>query len=125
MALHQDPLGALDDAAPLERALELLDLVVQLADVGHAHAHGDDGLIDDDVADARPWGFDVSQVAVPVLLVHGELDRMIPRRHASWLLSRIPAAKLWARLDDGHVSVLDVVPDAMDWLLAGAAPLRP
>ena len=96
-----------------------------LADVGHAQAHGDDGLIDDDVAFARPWGFDVSQVAVPVLLVHGELDRMIPRRHASWLLSRIPAAKLWARLDDGHVSVLDVVPDAMDWLLAGAAPVRP
>jgi hypothetical protein len=33
------------------------------------------------------------------------------------MLSRIRRGQLWMRLDDGHVSVLDVVPDAMDWLL--------
>jgi pimeloyl-ACP methyl ester carboxylesterase len=95
-----------------------------LADVQASDALGPDGLIDDDVALASPWGFEVSDVAAPTLLVHGELDRMIPRRHASWLLGRIPGAKLWARLDDGHVSVLDVVPDALDWLLEAAAPAR-
>jgi pimeloyl-ACP methyl ester carboxylesterase len=89
-----------------------------LADVGRAQEVGPGGLIDDDVALARPWGFDLAHVTAPTLLVHGELDRMVPRRHASWLLGRIPGAKLWARLDDGHVSVLDVVPDALDWLLA-------
>lgn len=95
-----------------------------LADVQRSGEFGGDGLIDDDVALAAPWGFDVTEVAAPTLLVHGELDRMVPRRHASWLLSRIPNAKLWARLDDGHVSVLDVVPDAMDWLLEHARPTR-
>src|ERR1700754_4470921 len=30
MALHEDALGAFDHTAPLERALELLDLVVQM-----------------------------------------------------------------------------------------------
>jgi hypothetical protein len=37
--------------------------------------------------------------------------------HAAWMLSRLPNASLWMRLDDGHVSVLSTVPDAMDWLL--------
>jgi pimeloyl-ACP methyl ester carboxylesterase len=93
-----------------------------LADVQASDEFGPGGLIDDDVAFASPWGFEVTDVAAPTLLVHGELDRMIPRRHASWLLSRIPAATLWARLDDGHVSVLDIVPDALDWLLEVAGP---
>ncbi|MFE6256706.1 alpha/beta fold hydrolase [Agromyces sp. NPDC057865] len=87
------------------------------ADVARSEAFGPDGLIDDDVAFAASWGFELQDVAAPVLLVQGELDRVVPRRHASWLLSRLPNATLWMRLDDGHVSVLDVVPDAMDWLL--------
>jgi pimeloyl-ACP methyl ester carboxylesterase len=87
------------------------------ADVARSEAFGVDGLVDDDVAFAAPWGFELEDVSAPVLLVQGELDRVVPRRHASWLLSRVPNATLWMRLDDGHVSVLDVVPDAMDWLL--------
>jgi len=90
------------------------------ADVGRSEAFGPGGLIDDDVAFARPWGFELEQVEAPVLLVQGEGDRVVPRRHASWMLSRLPNAQLWMRLDDGHVSVLSTVPDAMDWLLANA-----
>ena len=86
-------------------------------DVARSEAFGPDGLIDDDVAFASPWGFGLDEVRVPVLLVQGEGDRVVPRRHASFLLSRLPKATLWMRLDDGHVSVLDTVPDAMDWLL--------
>jgi pimeloyl-ACP methyl ester carboxylesterase len=88
------------------------------ADVGRSEAFGPGGLIDDDVAFTRPWGFELEQVRAPVLLVQGEGDRVVPRRHASWMLSRLPNAQLWVRLDDGHVSVLSTVPDAMDWLLA-------
>ena len=40
VALHQNPLGALDHTAPLERALELLDLLVQPAGLA-VPAHGD------------------------------------------------------------------------------------
>lgn len=88
------------------------------ADVGRSEAFGPGGLIDDDVAFTKPWGFDLGDVEAPVLLVQGEGDRVVPRRHASWMLSRLPNARLWMRLDDGHVSVLGTVPDAMDWLLA-------
>lgn len=87
------------------------------ADVGRSEAFGPGGLIDDDVAFTSPWGFQLEQVETPVLLVQGEGDRVVPRRHASWMLSRLPNARLWMRLDDGHVSVLATVPDAMDWLL--------
>lgn len=90
------------------------------ADAGRAAELGPDGLIDDDVAFASPWGFELAEVAAPVLLVQGEGDRVVPRRHASWMLAHLPDASLWMRLDDGHVSVLDTVPDAMGWLLARA-----
>ena len=87
-----------------------------------------DGLIDDDVAFARPWGFDIGRIAVPFLLVQGGEDRVVPASHAQWLLAHIPAAELWLRPRDGHVSVLDAVPVAMDWLVAtagaGSAPRR-
>lgn len=87
------------------------------ADVGRSEAYGPGGLVDDDVAFTSPWGFQLEQVEAPVLLVQGEGDRVVPRRHAAWMLSRLPNARLWMRLDDGHVSVLATVPDAMDWLL--------
>ncbi len=85
-------------------------------DAGRAAAAGGDGLIDDDVAFAAPWGFDPAQIGAPVLLVHGGQDRMVPPAHSAWLARRIGRAELWHRPDDGHVSVLREVPAAMDWL---------
>jgi pimeloyl-ACP methyl ester carboxylesterase len=86
-------------------------------DAGRADAAGPDGLIDDDVAFVTPWGFDLAQIRVPVLLVQGGADRVVPASHAHRLLEHIPTAELWLRPDDGHVSVLSAVPSAMDWLL--------
>jgi len=88
------------------------------ADAQQAGAAGPDGLIDDDLAFAGPWGFDVGQITAPVLLVQGGEDRMIPPAHAAWLQRLCPTAELWWRPGDGHVSVLDACPAAMDWLLA-------
>jgi pimeloyl-ACP methyl ester carboxylesterase len=88
------------------------------ADVGRASAAGPDGLIDDDVALVSPWGFELSQISVPVLLVQGGQDRVIPPAHADWLLSHIPRSELWLRPGDGHISILDACPVAMDWLRA-------
>jgi pimeloyl-ACP methyl ester carboxylesterase len=68
------------------------------------------------VAFTRPWGFELAEVRVPTLLVHGERDRVIPRSHAVRALAGIPQARLWMRLDEGHVAVLNAVPDALDWV---------
>jgi pimeloyl-ACP methyl ester carboxylesterase len=88
------------------------------ADAGRAGAEGLDGLIDDDVAFAAPWGFSLAAIAAPVLVVQGGEDRVIPFSHAERLVRDLPAAELWLRPRDGHVSVLDACPVAMDWLLA-------
>jgi pimeloyl-ACP methyl ester carboxylesterase len=87
-------------------------------DAGRAGQAGPDGLIDDDVAFANPWGFDLADVATPVLLVQGGQDRVVPPSHADRQLRRLPHAQLWLRPEDGHVSVLHACPVAMDWLRA-------
>ncbi|MGG7466354.1 alpha/beta fold hydrolase [Plantibacter sp. YIM 135347] len=92
------------------------------ADVGLASAEGTAGIVDDDLAFVRPWGFDVADIACPVLLVQGTDDRVIPPAHAEWLLHRIPRAELWLLPGDGHISALDQCPAAMDWLLAHTGP---
>jgi pimeloyl-ACP methyl ester carboxylesterase len=86
------------------------------ADAGRAGAAGPEGLIDDDLALVAPWGFEVTSIDVPVLLVHGGEDRVVPPAHAHWLASHCPWPELWLRPRDGHVSVLDACPLAMDWL---------
>jgi pimeloyl-ACP methyl ester carboxylesterase len=88
------------------------------ADAEKAGAAGADGLVDDDVAFVTPWGFDIGRIDGPVLLVQGEQDRVVPRSHAAWLARTIPSAELWLRPRDGHISILDASPVAMDWLRA-------
>ena len=85
-------------------------------DASAADTTGPDGLIDDDVAFAHPWGFDPVAIRVPVLVVQGEADRVIPAAHGRFLASRIPGAELWLRPVAGHVAVLEALPDALAWL---------
>lgn len=87
-------------------------------DAGMAGESWPEGLIDDDVAFARSWGFDVASISVPVLIVQGGEDRVIPATHAHSLARLCSTAELWLRPRDGHVSVLEAIPLAMDWLLA-------
>jgi pimeloyl-ACP methyl ester carboxylesterase len=91
-------------------------------DAGAAGPAGTEGLIDDDVAFAGPWGCDPGRISTPVLLVQGGEDRVIPRSHGESLLRRTPTAELWLRPRDGHVSVLRAVPVALDWLVETIEP---
>ena len=86
-------------------------------DAGTAGAAGPEGAIDDDLAFASAWGFELDDIRAPVLLAHGGEDRVVPPAHARYLLDRLPNAELWLRPRDGHVSILDAIPLAMDWLL--------
>jgi pimeloyl-ACP methyl ester carboxylesterase len=86
-------------------------------DAGTAGRAGPDGQVDDDIALVTPWAADLALVEAPVLLVQGEQDRIAPRTHAEQLARTLPQSELWFRPDDGHISVLDACPQAMDWLL--------
>ncbi|SMH47299.1 Pimeloyl-ACP methyl ester carboxylesterase [Rathayibacter oskolensis] len=87
-------------------------------DVARSAEWGDDGLIDDDVALASDWGVDLALIRVPVVLVQGGLDRVVPAHHAERLRARLPLAEHVLRPDDGHISVLRDVPAALDRLIA-------
>ncbi len=86
------------------------------ADAGAAFNAGLDGLVDDDVAYAKPWGFDVDAIETPALIVQGAGDRVVPPSHAHWLYRTLPHSELWLRKGDGHVSVLDACALVIDWL---------
>jgi pimeloyl-ACP methyl ester carboxylesterase len=84
--------------------------------VGPALDNGPGGMIDDYLAYTGPWGFDPSVIAVPVLLLHGDADRMVPASHSEWLARHISGAELRISPGDGHISVLREAAAAVAWL---------
>jgi len=116
---HYDMTAEFDPDSFVERDYAALegDWAALGADVGEAAAFGPDGLIDDDMAFVVPWGFDVADIPVPVLIVQGGRDRVVPPEHGAWLARTCPNAELWERPADGHISILTECPAALDWLL--------
>ena len=83
--------------------------------------NGPSPMIDDDLALVGDWGFKPQAVTSPVLYLQGEDDRVGPVAHARWLAAHTPGAELWVRPGEGHVSVLDSAPAALEWLQEHAA----
>ncbi len=80
-----------------------------------------DGWIDDVLALCSPWGFDVSDISVPVLLWHGENDVFSPASHTRWLAKRIGTASLEIPPSSAHFTALEVVPEfVLPWLIRPA-----
>jgi pimeloyl-ACP methyl ester carboxylesterase len=86
-------------------------------DVQASGAFGMQGLIDDDLAFVAPWGFEVSDISVPVLVVQGGDDRVVPAGHGLWLSQNIHSSEQWMLPAEGHISVLNECAAALDWLL--------
>jgi pimeloyl-ACP methyl ester carboxylesterase len=78
-----------------------------------------EGWLDDSIAFASPWGFDVASIAVPVGIWQGREDTATPITHARWLAARIPHAELH-ELDGGHYAPYLIFPEILRWL-AGAS----
>jgi pimeloyl-ACP methyl ester carboxylesterase len=69
-------------------------------------APGGQGWWDDGEAFGRDWGFELSVIEVPVLLMHGREDQFVPFGHGQWLAGRIPGVEARLLDDDGHLTLI-------------------
>jgi pimeloyl-ACP methyl ester carboxylesterase len=101
------------DAAVLKDELaEYLDYVNR-----EALAPGSQGWWDDGVAHAEPWGFELSDITVPVLVMHGRQDQFVPFGHGQWLAAHIPGVQARLFDDDGHLTLfVNRIGEVHEWL---------
>ena len=90
-----------------------------LTDVLHgALEPGVEGWVDDDIVFTSPWGFDPTGITVPLLVLQGEHDLMVPPDHGRWLLAHLPAEG-GIRPDEGHLTLFaDRIGEIHAWLLS-------
>jgi pimeloyl-ACP methyl ester carboxylesterase len=69
--------------------------------VGYAH---------DIWVQGREWTFDPATITCPVLVVHGEDDRLVPVAHSRHTASLIPGAAMRTIAGIGHLSMVDRFP---------------
>jgi pimeloyl-ACP methyl ester carboxylesterase len=80
-----------------------------------AMRQGSEGWVEDDLAFACAWGFNLGDVRVPVRLWQGELDVLVPRHHTQYLASKLPDAEFELLPDAGHL-LFDELGAVYDWL---------
>ncbi len=79
-------------------------------------APGSQGWWDDNCL-LRPWGFELSDIAIPVLLLHGKQDMFVPFGHGEWLAAHVPGVQARLSDDDGHLTLIqNRVPEVHAWL---------
>jgi pimeloyl-ACP methyl ester carboxylesterase len=75
------------------------------------------GWLDDDLAFTRDWGFDLADIAVPVRVVQGEHDLMVPYAHGQWLGDHVPGVEVELSPEDGHLTLLTDIGRTHAWLM--------
>lgn len=71
----------------------------------------------DDNCMILPWGFDLADISVPVLLLHGWQDMFVPFGHGEWLAVHIPGVEARLTDDDGHLTLFEHrVPEVHAWV---------
>jgi pimeloyl-ACP methyl ester carboxylesterase len=120
-ATNGTPHGAPDGLATLLSAPDAAAMTGGLGDYLAAAmrdglAPGSEGWWEDNCM-LRPWGFSLAEIKVPVLLLHGRLDKFVPFGHGEWLAASIPGVEARLLDDDGHLTLLQSrIPEVHAWL---------
>jgi len=77
------------------------------------------GWVDDDIAFTRPWGFELSEIRVPVEVRYGSKDVLVPAAHGAWLGENVPGALVVVEDGEGHLGDPDKIVEQMHWLVTG------
>ena len=103
---------------PADAAVLTAELAEFITATNHeALAPGSQGWWDDIYALIHPWGFDLANISVPVLLLHGRQDKFIPFGHGQWLATHIPGVEARLLDDDGHLTLQEHrVGEVHSWL---------
>jgi pimeloyl-ACP methyl ester carboxylesterase len=105
-------LSPVDAAVLKDDAAEYLDYTAR-----EGLAPGSQGWWDDAVAATGPWGFELSAITVPVLVMHGRQDKFVPFGHGQWLAAHIPGVQARLLEDDGHLTLfVNRIGEVHTWL---------
>ena len=80
-------------------------------------APGVDGWFDDWMAIEKPWGFEIDQIRMPLLVLHGRQDQFVPFAHGEWLATHVSDAEAWLSDQDGHLTLANRIENVHQWLL--------
>jgi pimeloyl-ACP methyl ester carboxylesterase len=84
-----------------------------IANSAELYRQGGRGMYDEALVLARPWGFDPSEIRVPVEIWHGARDEVVPFAMSAHLAELIPGANLRVFEDEGHHLLFRVWPDIL------------
>ena len=93
------------DAAVMQGQSEMASWMADAIQDGLAP--GSQGWWDDDRAHLDPWGFELTDITVPVLLLHGRQDNFVPFGHGQWLATHIPGVEARLLDNDGHLTLAE------------------
>lgn len=82
------------------------------------------GWADDDLAHVRPWGFDLAQISIPVLIRYGATDVLVPPAHGEWLAAHVPGCVVKVDGVAGHMDAdpEEAIAETARWLRDGVPP---
>jgi pimeloyl-ACP methyl ester carboxylesterase len=112
-AQRHDPEGKLDDAIAgmVGADREILGdpnlRAVMIANTLEMCRQGHGGLYDEALIMARPWGFPIEGVGVPVRIWHGEVDTSVPVGMGHYLAAAMPRVRASFYPGEGHHLVYD------------------